>query len=285
LELFLVQVFNGLAEGMIYALVTLGLSMVYGVLRILHVAHAGVYTVGAYLGLWVYSLSGSLILALSVSMGLCALLGVAIERFVYYPLLRYPPYVPLIGGIAVYLSIEELCRLAAGPYVISFPAALPFKALRLGAFYVTPSQQMIVICTLLVLFLQWFLVSRTEIGLAMRCVAQDMDMASAMGMDSKMVVSLTFALGSAAAALAGVLVGIHHNQVYPTMGSVPAYKSLAIIVLGGLGSVPGAVLASLLIGVVESLTIGYGFPLPRDALAFMAMIAIFMARPGGLAGR
>ena len=124
MELFLEQLLNGIALGSIYALLTLGLALVYGILRILHVAHATVYTVGAYMGLYFYNLTGSLLICAIGSMASCALLGVAIERLVYYPLLKYPPFVPLIGSIAVMLSIEEICRLVAGPDVLIFPARM-----------------------------------------------------------------------------------------------------------------------------------------------------------------
>ena len=132
MQLFLEQLLNGIAMGSIYALVTLGLALVYGILRILHVAHAAVYTVGAYAGLFCYSQTGSLLAAFLGGMVFCSVLGVAIERLVYYPLLKFPPYVPLIGSIAVMLSIEEICRLVAGPYILTFPARLPFPEFHLG---------------------------------------------------------------------------------------------------------------------------------------------------------
>jgi branched-chain amino acid transport system permease protein len=139
--------------------------------------------------------------------------------------------------------------------------------------------------TAAVLLLLWFITTRTELGLAMRAASQDIPIADAMGIDSHAIVSLTFVMGSAIAGAAGILVGIHYNQVYPTMGTVPAYKTLALIVVGGLGSVPGAVVASLLLGVAETLLIGYAdIPLPRDALAFIAMIGVLMWRSEGLLG-
>ncbi len=285
MHLFLEQLLNGVAQGAIYALVTLGLTLVYGILRVLHVAHAAVYTVGAYLGLLVFNTTGSLALAFAGAMAGCALLGVLIERLVYFPLLKYPPYVPLIGSIAVMLSIEELLRLVAGPYILTFPAKLPFPALHVGGFQISPTLTAVYVITALVLLVLWFITGRTEVGLAMRAASQDMPVADAMGIDSHFVVSLTFVLGSAIAAVAGVLVGIYYNQVYPTMGSVPAYKTLAIIVVGGMGSVSGAVIASLLLGIAETLLIGYAnIPLPRDALAFIAMIAVLMWRREGLMG-
>ena len=132
MHLFLEQLLNGVATGSIYALVTLGLALVYGIMRILHVAHAAVYTIGAYIGVMLFNLTGSLIVALVGSMAVCAVVGVVIERFVYFPLLKYPPFVPLIGSIAVLLSVEELCRLVAGPQILTFPARLPFPEFQVG---------------------------------------------------------------------------------------------------------------------------------------------------------
>lgn len=285
MQLFFEQLLNGIAMGSIYALITLGLALVYGILRILHVAHAGVYTVGAYVGLFLFQQSGSLIVGSAGSMVFCAMLGVAIERFVYYPLLKYPPYVPLIGSIAVMLAIEEICRLIAGPQILTFPAKLPFPEFHIGGITLSSALVAVYCITAAVLMLLWFITSHTEIGLAMRATSQDIPIADAMGINSHLIVSITFVIGSAIAAIAGILVGIYYNQVYPTMGAVPAYKTLALIVVGGLGSVPGAVVASLLLGVAETLLIGYAdIPLPRDALAFIAMIGVLMWRSEGLLG-
>jgi branched-chain amino acid transport system permease protein len=285
MQLFFEQLLNGIAMGSIYALITLGLALVYGILRILHVAHAAIYTVGAYVGLYLFQLSGSLIAGVAGSMVFCAVFGVAIERFVYYPLLKYPPYVPLIGSIAVMLAIEELCRLVAGPQILTFPADLHFPQFQIGGIKISSTLMAVYCITAIVLVVLWYITSKTELGLAMRATSQDIQIADAMGINSHIIISITFVIGSATAALAGILVGIHYNQVYPTMGAVPAYKTLALIVVGGLGSVPGAVIASLLLGVAETLLIGYAnIPLPRDALAFIAMIGVLMWRSEGLLG-
>jgi branched-chain amino acid transport system permease protein len=285
MSLFIEQLLNGIAMGSIYSLITLGLALVYGVMRILHVAHAAVYTVGAYVGLLIFQTTGSLILAFPGAMIACAILGVVIERFVYFPLMKYPPFVPLIGSIAVMLSIEEICRLAAGPHILTFPAKLPFSDIYLGGIQVSGTLLTVYAITAIVLFILWYITTRTELGLAMRAASQDISIAGAMGINSHLIVSITFVIGSSIAAIAGILVGIYYNQVYPTMGTVPAYKTLALIVVGGLGSVPGAVIASLLLGVAETLLIGYAnIPLPRDALAFIAMIGVLMWRSEGLLG-
>lgn len=280
------QLLNGIAIGSIYALITLGLALVYGILRILHVAHAAIYTVGAYVGLGVYVRSESLLLAVVVSMIVCSIIGVLTLKYVYFPLLKFPPFVPLISSIALLIGLEEVCRLVAGPDFLTFPKTLEFPVLSFGNFSISTTLLAVYAVTAAVLLFLWFVTTRTEFGLAMRAVSQDLEMASAMGVNSRLIASLTFVLGSSIAALAGILVGIYYNQVYPTMGAVPAYKTLALIVVGGMGSVPGAVLASLLLGVGETFLIGFAnIPMPRDALAFIAMIAILMWRPSGLLGR
>jgi branched-chain amino acid transport system permease protein len=285
MQLFIEQLLNGIATGSIYALVTLGLALVYGIMRILHVAHAAVYTIGAYAGLWFFELTASLPAAMLGSMAVCALVGVAIERFVYYPLLKFPPFVPLIASIAILLSVEELCRLVAGPQILTFNAQLPFPEFHIAGVTVTSTITAVYAITAAVIVLLWIITTQTELGLAMRAASQDMAIADAMGINSHRIVSLTFVIGSAVAAVAGILVGIYFNQVYPTMGAIPAYKTLALIVVGGLGSVPGAVIASLLLGMAETLLIGYAdIPLPRDALAFIAMIGVLMWRSQGLMG-
>jgi len=283
MEIFLEQVLNGVAIGSLYGLMTLGLTLVYGILRILHIAHAAVYTAGAYLGLWTFQWSGSLLLGAIVAMAGCSALGVGIERLVYFPLLRYPPFVPLIASIAVLLGTEEVCRLLFGPYILAFPAKVPLPSISLGNLVVSAPLLAVYIVTAAILLALWYIVARTRLGLAMRAVAQSRPMADALGIDTHRIITITFVLGSSIAALAGILVGIYYNQVYPTMGAVPAYKTLAIIVVGGLGNIQGSVIASLLVGMAETLLIGFAnIPLPRDALAFMAMIAVLLWRAEGL---
>ena len=235
------------------------------------------------MGLFFYSSSGSLLIALGSSMAVCALLGVCIERFVYFPLLKFPPFVPLIGSISILLIIEEVCRLIFGPHIHAFPASLPFPEVSLGSLSISSMLIGVYLITLVILFFLWFLVKKTSFGLAMRAPSQDIEIAEANGINARRTIDLTFVIGSAVAAVAGVLVGIYYNQVYPTMGAVPAYKSLALIVVGGLGSIQGAVFASLLLGIAETLLIGYAnIPLPRDAIAFIAMISVLMWKPTGL---
>ena len=280
------QIANGIATGAVYALTTLGLTMVYGVLRVLHVAHAGIYALGGYVGLWAFHATGSFWLSLVAAMGVCALAGLLIERFLYAPLMHLPRIVPLIGSIGLFIAMEEAFRIVAGPYALAYDAEVRFGSLTLGPLHLTPPQTLILIVTLILLGLLWLLLSRSTIGLAMRATAMDAETTSTFGVSTRAVITLNFLIGSALAGAAGVLIGVYDNQIWPTMGSIPAYKCLAIVVLGGLGNIPGSVLASFLIGLAETLLIGVvAIPFPRDALAFVAMILVLMFRPHGLLGK
>ncbi|HWQ09726.1 MAG TPA: branched-chain amino acid ABC transporter permease, partial [Holophaga sp.] len=219
MQLLIEQILNGLAAGSIYAIVALGLALVYGVMRILHVAHASIYTLGGYIGLYLFQATESLTVAFLGSMLACAIVGVLIERLVYFPLLKFPPYVPLIASIAVMLTIEELCRLVAGPQILTFPAKLPFPDLDVAGVHLSSTLIAVYVITAAILVALWYLINRTELGLAMRATSQDMPVAGAQGINGHLTVSLTFVIGSAIAAIGGILVGIYYNQVYPTMGT------------------------------------------------------------------
>ncbi len=279
------QLINGLTVGSLYALMALGLTMVYGVLRVLHIAHAGVFTLGAYAGLWAFRGSGSFWTALLAAMAAAMTLGLAMERWVYRPLLAKPPVTTLIASIGVFIALEELYRIVAGPQPYGFDVRLALPDVRVAGALVTAPQLLVALVTGGLLLGLWLLLARTTLGLAIRAASQDAEMATACGMNTRRVVALAFGVGSALAGAGGMLVGIFYNSVSPTMGSVTAYKGLAIIVLGGLGSVPGTVVGGLIVGVVETLVISLvEVPLPRDAWAFLAMIAVFLARPQGLFG-
>lgn len=284
--MILQQLVNGLTVGSLYALMALGLTMVYGVLRVLHIAHAAVFTLGAYGGLWTFAATGSFWLALLGAMAAAVAAGLAMERWVYWPLLAKPPIATLIASIGVFIALEEVYRIVAGPEPHAFSVPLRVRDVRLAGVLVTAPQVLVIAVTVALLVALWLFLTRTSLGLALRAVSQDREMAAACAMNVRRIVSLNFALGSALAGAAGMLVGVYYNSVSPTMGDVTAYKGLAIIVLGGLGSIPGTVLGALLIGIVETVFIGLvEFPFPRDAWAFLAMIAVFLLRPQGLLGR
>jgi branched-chain amino acid transport system permease protein len=283
--MLLQQLINALVVGSVYALIAMGLTMVYGVLRILHIAHAAIYALGAYAGLFSFLFFHNFLIAFLIAMCTCALAGILIQRFIYLPLLESPRIVPLIASIGLFIFMEDLYRLIAGPYILAFPVDLGLSDLHFQGLTLTSHQLLILIVTLILLGFVWLIITRTRIGLAWKATAQDVETAISFGVNINKIIALNFILGSALAAAAGVLIGIYYNSVYPAMGSVPAYKMLAIVVLGGLGSVTGTVVGALIIGFAETMMVGYiGFILPRDAIAFIALILILMVRPEGLFG-
>ena len=280
------QLANGLTIGIVYALIASGLALVYGVLRILHFAHGGVYMVTAYVALFLVVAAGLPFWpALALALVAAGLLGVLIERLVYRRLQGESPIAPLIAGVGVYIFLEDMLRRVAGPYTRPFPTDFP-GSLTLGPVELTLKQALVFSASLLGLALLLYLIRGTKVGLGLQAVAQDGQTAASMGIDVNRVVAVSFFVGSLLAGLAGVLVGMYFNAVEPGMGAIPGMKAFAIVVLGGLGSVPGAVVAALALGLVETLVTGYfNLPLGRDAIAFVLLIAILLVRPQGLFGR
>ena len=280
------QLANGIAIGSVYALISLGLTMVYGILRILHVAHAGIYALGAYVGWFSFHLIGNFWLSLLIGMAGAAFAGYLVERFLYMPLLHLPRIAPLIVSIGLFTAMEEAFRIVAGPHTLAYNAQVGLGDLAIGKFRLTETQILILLVTLIILVILWAFLTKTRTGLAMRACAQDPETTSSFGVNVGAIIAVNFLIGSAMAGAAGVLIGVYDNQVWPTMGSIPAYKALAIVVLGGLGNIPGTVLASILVGLAETFFIGFlAIPFPRDAVAFIGMILVLMFRPYGLLGK
>ncbi len=279
---------DALVQACVYALIAVGLTMVYGILKILHIAHAAVYAAGAAAGLVVFQLTGNFWLSLLSAMAVSGALGALIYRGVYYYQLDLPRLIPLITSIGLFLLIEDLLQkpYLLGPYQHAFDAAGIFPAVKTRWFDITPAEVMVLILTAVLFVLVWLLISKTKLGLSWQAASQDREMAAAVGINLNRAVLLNFIVGSALAGAAGVLVGISQNAVYATMGDVPSYKAFVIIVLGGMGSVTGTLIASLLLALVETfLAATIGFVLPRDAIAFLLLILVLMFWPHGLMGR
>lgn len=285
--LYVELVIQGIVQGAIYALIALGLTLVYGLLRILHVAHAALFTLGGYIGVLVTNATGSLALALAVAMPVVGVVGIAIYELAYKPMLSRPPFVALIASIGLFIAAEELFRLSFGPYGLSYidpPLQAPISIA--GILNLKQAEVMVIVLAIVMLALLGYAAQRTRMGVAWRATVSDPAMAESFGVNIERVRWLNFFIGSALAAAAGVMVALLNNLVEPTMGSVPSYKALAIIVLGGLGSIPGTLLASMLLGIVEAFgTIYLSGILDRDAIAFAFLILILMARPQGLFGK
>jgi branched-chain amino acid transport system permease protein len=284
--LYLELLFQGLVQGSIYALIALGLTLVYGLLRILHVAHAALFTLGGYLGVIVTNASGSLPLAMLVSMVVVGFVGMAMYKLAYEPLLSKPPYIALIASIALFIAAEEIFRIVFGPYGLSYenPPLQGYFEIFDG-FFLKYAEALVIGLSVVMLSVLGWLSGHTRLGVSWRATVTDPDMARAFGINTQRVRYLNFFIGSALAASAGVLVALLNNLVEPTMGSVPSYKALAIIVLGGLGNIRGTLVAAMTIGVLESFgTIYLGHLMDRDALAFGFLILVLMFRPQGLLG-
>ena len=273
---------QGIINGSIYAMVAIGLAMVFGLLRILHIAHAGLFAIGGYVGVVVANASGSFALALVAAMLVVGLCGVLIYRFCYEPILNRPPYVALIASVGLFLAMEEGLRLVFGDYGLTF--AKPPLA---GSFYMGATikyAELAVVVMAIVLFTALALFARhTRAGMAWRATVSEPAMASSFGVDLRRVRYLNFFIGSAFAAAAGVMVAVLNNVVEPQMGAVPSYKALAIIVIGGFGNLQGTLVAALLLGIVESYGVVFlSTWLDRDSIAFAVMLAVLMLRPQGL---
>jgi branched-chain amino acid transport system permease protein len=277
---------TGLSFGCMYALMAVGLTLVYGLLRILHIAHAAVFALGAYITVIVANTSGSIVLGLFAAMAFTPIFGMAIYRLLYQPLLRYRPDVPMIASVGLLVMMQDAFRILFGEQGITFRNNVYlFKIFDIGGERVNAVQVAIVICTILVFLGLHLFTTRTRIGVGWRATVSQPQIATSFGVDAERVRYLCFAIGSALAALAGGLVGLLNNLVDPVIGYVVSYKALAIIVLGGLGSVSGTLIASVVLGLVESYgTIFVGSWLNRDAIAFVALIALLFARPQGLTG-
>ena len=280
---------NAVVLASTYILMAAGLTMVYGVLKILHIAHASVYTIGAFVGLLAFSWLGNFWLALVMAMVVSGLFGVLIYRLTYHYMLDAPRTVPLIASIGLFTMLTDLLQkdFLMGPYQRALPAGgAGLPRIETAWFSLTPKQVLILAVTVVLMIVVYVILTRTRIGLGWQAAAMDREMAGAVGVNLNRVIALNFFLGSALGGAAGVLVGVYNNSVFATMGDLPSYKAFIIIVLGGMGSLPGAIIASLLLAIVENfLVASVGYVLPRDAIAFLVLILMLMFRPHGLMGQ
>lgn len=288
MAVFLQQILNGVSLGSIYALLALGYTMVYGIINLINFAHGDVYMIGAYIGFVATAFLGlGFIPALILSMALSALLGVAIEKVAYKPLRNSSRIALLITAIGMSLLLEYVTMYIAGPDTRSFPAVLTERQYSFmgGQINISNMQIYILIISIILMVLLQYIVQRTKIGKAMRAVSIDKDAAQLMGINVDTTISATFALGSALAGAAGVLVGIYYNSIDPLMGITPGLKAFVAAVFGGIGSIPGAMIGGILLGMIETLVSGYINSNYRDAVAFVILIIILLIKPSGLLGK
>jgi branched-chain amino acid transport system permease protein len=301
------QLINGISLGSIYALIALGYTMVYGVLRFINFAHGDIYMLGAYSGYLLaplfahffkfgefdtftpentlFILSGAGLIMI-LSMAICAVIGVLIERIAYRPLRERPRLNVLITAIGVSLFLQNITQYRMGADPKAFPQLIPVHVVEgLGSLTILTSQLAIILATVILLIILRLIVMKTKMGLAMRALSLNPTACSIMGVNNDIVISFTFALGSALAAAAGILVSMDSPSINPLMGNLPGIKAFVAAVLGGIGNIPGAALGGLLIGILETLVIAIGFPQWRDGIAFAVLIVILLFKPTGILGR
>jgi branched-chain amino acid transport system permease protein len=290
---FLQQLINGIAWGSIYALIALGYSMVYGVLRLINFAHGDIYMVGAFVGFYAVrwlSLGQEptifgVVIVFVLAMVFCAFLGFVIERGAYKPLRKAPRLTALITAIGVSLFLENAGQLIFGADPKFFPQIIAKQNVISSRGIILTNQQLIVLVVSLFLMasLQLF-VQKTKTGKAMRAVSFNRDAASLMGISTDRIISITFMIGSALAAAAGILVALTNPKIEPLMGIMPGIKAFVAAVLGGIGNIPGAMLGGMIMGIAEVMVVGYVSSTYRDAIAFAILILILLFKPSGLMG-
>jgi branched-chain amino acid transport system permease protein len=288
---FLQQLINGISLGSIYALIALGYTMVYGVLRFINFAHSDVFMVGAFAGYYLSphlpreSLGGGLIVLLA-AMVICAALGVTIERLAYRPLREHSKLNVLITAIGVSLLLENTGQFVFGAAPKPFPVLFPVKSFNfMGGLILSSSQIAVLVVTAVLLVSMRFIVMNTRIGTAMRALSFNPLAASLVGINNDIVISFTFGLGSALAAAGGILYSLNYQAIDPLMGILPGLKAFVAAVLGGIGNIPGAALGGLLLGIIETFVNGSRWSTYTDAIAFAVLILILLFKPAGLLGK
>jgi branched-chain amino acid transport system permease protein len=291
------QLLNGIALGAIYALIALGYTMVYGILRFINFAHSDVLMLGAFAAFYltpqVAAQFGSqsvltAVLVIILSAAICAIIGMTIEFLCYRPLRKRPRLTVLITAIGVSLFIEFTAqhKAAFGAAPQRFPDLLPKSELTLGSLHMSSNDLVVIVLTAVLLGALWFVVQRTKLGMAMRAVSFNEQGAALMGVNVNRIISFTFGLGSALAAVAGIFYGLRFSGIDPLMGIQPGLKAFIAAVIGGIGNLPGAVLGGLLVGLLDTFAgATRGLSSYRDGIAFLILILVLLFRPAGLLGK
>jgi branched-chain amino acid transport system permease protein len=291
---FLQQLVNGITWGSVYALIALGYTMVYGILRLINFAHGDVFMLGAFfayyaagwMGVQTHPSAMGALLVLLVAMAGAGIAGYVIERFAYRPVRKSSRLTALITAIGVSLLLENGGLLVFGTNPRLFPQVAAVTRIPLGGGVTVTNVQIIILVVSLLLMglLRWIVIS-TKVGKAMRAVSFNRDAATLMGINTDRIISFTFVLGACLAAAAGVLVGLMNPKIDPLMGIMPGLKAFVAAVVGGIGNIPGAVLGGMIMGISEVMVVGYISSSYRDAIAFVLLIAILLFRPSGLLGK
>lgn len=287
MEIILQQLVNGLFLGSIYALLALGYTMVYGIIKLINFAHGEVYMIGSFIGYFIlnYNANIGFFPAMIVSMVVCAALGILIEFLAYRPLRKATRISALITAIGVSYLLQNVMTYFFKSDARSFPQVIQQQSYDLGIIKVSNIQLIILFVSLLLMVLLQVIIQKTKMGKAMRAVSVDGDAAQLMGINVNRTISFTFALGSALAAAGGMLIGLYYNSIDPMMGVAPGLKSFVAAVLGGIGIIPGAALGGFVIGLIETIATALGFSAFKDALVYLVLIIILLVRPAGILGK
>ena len=283
--MLLQQLVNGVMLGAVYALIAIGYTLIFGVLGMLHLAHGEVFMIGAFVGLMVATAyAGNVMLALAAAMVATGLLGVLIERVAFRPLRGAHHLAPLATTIGAGIALQETARWYFGPEQKGFPSTIAVTLWELGPLRVSSVQVFILAAALVLMAAVSVFLARTRAGRALRATAEDPTVAGLLGVNVSAVIVLVFFVASALAGAAGVLVGLAYNSVHPFIGVQMGIKGLVVMLLGGLGNVPGAMLGGLVLGILEVLGVAYFASSYRDAFAFGAVMLMMLLRPEGLLG-
>ncbi|KRL37510.1 branched-chain amino acid ABC transporter permease [Liquorilactobacillus uvarum] len=286
MQIFFQQVINGLSLGSIYALLALGYTMVYGIIKLINFAHGDIYMLGAFWGYYVINVwHFNFVLALLSAMVVCGLSGVIIEYLAYRPLRHSPRITALITAIGVSFFLENGMSYLFGSNARDFPQAVKQVNYNIGGVRISNIQLEILLTSCILMLILQLIIKRTKMGRAMRAVSVDNAAAELVGVDLNRTISFTFALGSAMAGAAGVMIGLYYNSIDPLMGLTPGIKAFVAAVVGGIGSVPGASLGGFLIGLLETLVQSIGLSAYKDAVVYVVLIVILLIRPMGIFGK
>ncbi|HTT30015.1 MAG TPA: branched-chain amino acid ABC transporter permease [Solirubrobacteraceae bacterium] len=299
MHFFLQELVNGITQGSLYALIALGYSMVYGVLKLLNFAHGDLYMVGAFIGYFVIQwFGGSTALSIPVPLLILIMfllagggvggLGVAIERFAYRPLRDAPRIAPLITALGVSFLLENTMLLLFGASYRDYNTSAFISyggGIHIGSLSIDTVQILVIVVSVVLMAGLTLLVSRTKLGRQMRAVSEDREAAEMLGIDVDYVITATFFIGSALAGIAGVMDGLAYNNIYTLMGFIAGLKAFTAAVVGGIGSIPGAMLGGLLIGIAESMVTGYISSTYTNLIVFGILIVMMLVRPTGLLGK
>ena len=302
MDIFIQQIINGLVLGSMYALIALGYTMVYGVLNLINFAHADVLMIGAMAGLTILGMVNTvapdlpgilkLFIAILGAIPVCVAVNVLIERVAYRRLRNAPRLAPLITAIGVSILLQTIAMIIWGRNPIPFPSVMPSDPFHIFGALISPTQVMLLILAAVSMVSLALLVEKTKIGRAMRATAENPRIAGLMGVDSNRVIVMTFAIGAALAAVAGVMWAANYSSAQFAMGFVPGIKAFSAAVLGGIGNIYGAMLGGLLLGLIESLGAGYVGDLTggflgshyQDIFAFLVLVLVLTLRPSGIMG-